>query len=174
MHLEILVFYISLNIHFQSLPEQLQYWPAIIATDVIVSSKGMENTVGAVLIPNSKKYLNRDVKIKCGALLDANKSGRNDRISLYVDNDDSNENLPLLGGEEKSPKHKRKPIKELLNKLSKITSHTTNKKDKDVSKNINYLEYNWWTKFYNTMSGVSTKIQLFFNNCNLDTLYSEA
>ncbi|XP_061388297.1 otoferlin [Musca vetustissima] len=125
-----------------SLPEQLEYWPAIIATDVVISAKEQETTVGAVLISNAKRYLELHKDIKCVPREDDDElSNAETNTTLHLTTDVESESMPLL---KKSPK--KSPWRGIFHKKSpqKITGEPQNLEDE--------RQFNWWTKFYNSIN----------------------
>ncbi|XP_011180606.2 otoferlin isoform X1 [Zeugodacus cucurbitae] len=126
-----------------SLPEQLEYWPAIIATDVSVSSKGAETTLGAVLIPDSKRFLQVDKTVKCIPATPDEEGTTMLQIGDYEDN----ETQPLL--------HRDKPtlFQRTLDvfKRSKDLTKLPPIDNTDLTKIIDETQYSWWTKYYNSI-----------------------
>ncbi|XP_067648119.1 fer-1-like protein 6 [Eurosta solidaginis] len=127
-----------------SLPEQLEYWPAIIATDVSVSSKGAETTLGAVLIPDSKRFLQADKSVKCIPATSSEEGSTALQIGEIEDNDESkpllNKNKPTvfqrtLGVFKRSKEHEKLPPIEST----------------DLAQVIDETQYSWWTKYYNSI-----------------------
>ncbi|XP_004519125.2 otoferlin isoform X2 [Ceratitis capitata] len=126
-----------------SLPEQLEYWPAIIATDVSVSAKGAETTLGAVLIPDSKRFLQVDKSVKCIPAMPSD----GDATTLQIGEMQDNEAAPLLRKEKPTLmqrtlgvfKRNKDPAK--LPPIDKM----------DLAQIIDETQYNWWTKYYNSI-----------------------
>ncbi|XP_020717875.1 myoferlin isoform X4 [Ceratitis capitata] len=131
------------NFIFKSLPEQLEYWPAIIATDVSVSAKGAETTLGAVLIPDSKRFLQVDKSVKCIPAMPSD----GDATTLQIGEMQDNEAAPLLRKEKPTLmqrtlgvfKRNKDPAK--LPPIDKM----------DLAQIIDETQYNWWTKYYNSI-----------------------
>ncbi|XP_037953127.1 otoferlin isoform X2 [Teleopsis dalmanni] len=126
-----------------SLPEQLEYWPAIIATDVLVSGRGNESTIGAVLIPNTKRFLQTNKKMKCVPQVETDMESKANTTIHFEEDEES----PLLAN-----KHKKGFFERFKAGAFNTFKADGNKKIKyDASRAIQEHDYSWWTKFYNSM-----------------------
>lgn len=135
----------------QSLPEQLEYWPAIIATDVAVSSKDQETTLGAVLIGNSRRYLQSYKEVKCAQFRADEESDMETTITNTTLNITPEETL------ETSPLLKKKPQEGSIwtrfsRRIFKTPSSLITTSDDPFGLNevLDEKEFTWWTKFYNS------------------------
>ncbi|KNC25719.1 Gram-negative bacteria-binding protein 3, partial [Lucilia cuprina] len=134
-----------------NLPEQLEYWPAIIATDLAISSRGQETTLGATLIANSKRYLQKENAIPC---IHAEDYFEMDSVSTTIQLEEESENeheisdnKPLIRKESQNSywQNMLKKLK-LNNKDSKENAEELN----NFHELLDESEFNWWTKFYNS------------------------
>ncbi|XP_054735180.1 otoferlin isoform X2 [Anastrepha obliqua] len=126
-----------------SLPEQLEYWPAIIATDVSVSSKGAETTLGAVLIPDSKRFLQSAKSVKCIPAMPGDEAS----TMLQIADREDNETEPLLN------KSKLTLFQRTIGvfKKSKDPARLPPIENIDHLQAIDETQYSWWTKYYNSI-----------------------
>uniref|UniRef100_A0A1B0G2Q0 C2 domain-containing protein n=1 Tax=Glossina morsitans morsitans TaxID=37546 RepID=A0A1B0G2Q0_GLOMM len=129
-----------------SLPDQLEYWPAIIGTDVSVSSRGAETTLGAVIISDSKRFLQRVKEIKCG------KNGEGDgetsiaSTTVHMGDDEISETAPLIN----SRRRKLSPWKRIKSLTFFKRLQPKGEEAFNMEEVLNENSYNWWTKFYNS------------------------
>uniref|UniRef100_A0A1A9ZTS0 C2 domain-containing protein n=1 Tax=Glossina pallidipes TaxID=7398 RepID=A0A1A9ZTS0_GLOPL len=129
-----------------SLPDQLEYWPAIIATDVSVSSRGAETTLGAVIISDSKRFLQRFKEIKC------EKNGEGDgetsiaSTTVQMGDDEISETAPLIN----SRRRKLSPWKRIKSLTFFKRLQPKGEEAFNMEEVLNENSYNWWTKFYNS------------------------
>ncbi|KAH8364737.1 hypothetical protein KR084_010757 [Drosophila pseudotakahashii] len=142
-----------------SLPDQQDYWPAIIATDVLLSGFSSESTLGAALIPNSSNFLQRDRSLKCVPKREQ-ASGEQASTTVSVDeaDDDEEEEDELEWEEEQAkPSRIRGWWRSLLFALGLRPAAYANRQslriecDQDDSELYEGREFTWWTKFYNSM-----------------------
>ncbi|KAH8319290.1 hypothetical protein KR067_002918 [Drosophila pandora] len=151
-------FLVAYNSGVVSLPEQQEYWPAIIATDVLLSGFSSESTLGAALIPNSSSFLQRDKTIKC-----VPKTTSGDE-SIKVGEDEGEEKEDEDGDELEWEEVDDTPPTRIsswwmrflyaiglrpapyANRQALRYDHELEDKDLVVEK-----EFTWWTKFYNSM-----------------------
>lgn len=142
----------------QSLPEQQEYWPAIIATDVLLSGFSSESTLGAALIPNSSSFLQRDKTIKCVPKTTSGdesiKVGENEGEEKE---DEDGDELEWEEVDDTLPTRISSWWMRFLyaiglrpapyaNQQALRYDHELEDKDLVVEK-----EFTWWTKFYNSM-----------------------
>uniref|UniRef100_A0A1I8QEL5 C2 domain-containing protein n=1 Tax=Stomoxys calcitrans TaxID=35570 RepID=A0A1I8QEL5_STOCA len=128
-----------------SLPDQLDYWPAIIATDVVItSSKDQEVTLGAVLIANSKKYLQQHKELKCIALGSSEESDGEINTALNINPEEDSESEPLLKNTENIPSFWSRLTKNV------IAKPPVNNDPYGLSDVLDEKAFTWWTKFYNS------------------------
>ncbi|KAH8378844.1 hypothetical protein KR009_001725 [Drosophila setifemur] len=143
-----------------SLPDQQEYWPAIIATDVLMSGFSSESTLGAALIPNSFSFLQRDRTIKC---VQKKKQPASSNVStaVSVDEDDEEEGedteLEWEEVEDTQPTRISSWWMRFLYTFGLRPAPHANRRallyqhDLDDSDLIEEREFTWWTKFYNSM-----------------------
>lgn len=131
----------------------MDYWPAIVATDVSISNRGTESTLGAVLISDCKQYLRPYKEYKCQAICSSESkpgqesddvsvrcfiesrapsratSARSSTMHLEDDNNvNTNETYPLLEGDSKS----LRPIStwdKIVSRYFFSNAHLTNNND---------------------------------------------
>uniref|UniRef100_A0A6P4FPE4 Otoferlin isoform X2 n=1 Tax=Drosophila rhopaloa TaxID=1041015 RepID=A0A6P4FPE4_DRORH len=137
-----------------SLPDQQDYWPAIIATDVLLSGFSSESILGAALIPNSSSFLQRDRTLKC--VPKKEQSSRDDSTTVSVDEDD--EDTELEWEEEVAkPTRINSWWMRFVFALGLRPAAYANRQalryngDLDDSDAVEEREFTWWTKFYNSM-----------------------
>ncbi|XP_017071773.1 otoferlin [Drosophila eugracilis] len=137
-----------------SLPDQQDYWPAIIATDVLLSGYSSESTLGAALIPNSSNFLQRDRTLKCVS----KKEQPSGDVSTTVSVDDADEDDELEWEEEDAkPSRINSWWMRLMFALGLRPAAYANRRalryagDLDDSELVEEREFTWWTKFYNSM-----------------------
>ncbi|SPP77350.1 fer-1-like protein 6 [Drosophila guanche] len=153
-----------------SLPDQQEYWPAIIAADVLISGLTTESVLGAALIPNSGSFLQRGKTAKCGTQSLA-ASTTTATTALSVDEDDNTgiessvevedtemEYSDEEEDEEESPAKLSRLWRRLLFALGLRPAAYANRlalrygsEDMDHSDLISEGQFTWWTKFYNSM-----------------------
>ncbi|XP_026848839.1 otoferlin [Drosophila persimilis] len=147
-----------------SLPDQQEYWPAMIAADVLVSGLTTESILGAALIPNSASFLQRGKTTKCET-----QSSAASYTSTAVTMDEEEETeVDATGGkdteweeadeEEESPGKWRRLWRRLMFALGLRPAAYANRMalryaadDMDNSELIAEGQFTWWTKFYNSM-----------------------
>ncbi|XP_001353079.4 fer-1-like protein 4 [Drosophila pseudoobscura] len=147
-----------------SLPDQQEYWPAMIAADVLVSGLTTESILGAALIPNSASFLQRGKTTKCET-----QSSAASYTSTAVTMDEEEETeVDATGGkdteweeadeEEESPGKWRRFWRRLMFALGLRPAAYANRMalryaadDMDNSELIAEGQFTWWTKFYNSM-----------------------
>ncbi|XP_033149587.1 otoferlin [Drosophila busckii] len=137
-----------------SLPDQQEYWPAMIATDVLISNFTNESTLGAALIPNSSSFLNKDKLRKClrsTATINESTVATSATAlaeSTYEETEDE---------DDVQPAYENGCWKRLKIVLGLRTAEFANKRQlkyhnlvecSDLNINSNFT---WWTKFYNAM-----------------------
>lgn len=146
----------------QSLPEQQEYWPAIIATDVLLSGFSSESTLGAALIPNSSSFLQRDKTIKCVPKKEPTSGDTSIRVGEdedeeKEDEDDDDDELEWEEVDETPPTRISSWWMRFLytvglrpapfaNRQALMYDHELEDKDLLVER-----DFTWWTKFYNSM-----------------------
>ncbi|KAM7358215.1 ferlin family C2 domain-containing myoferlin misfire [Cochliomyia hominivorax] len=139
-------FLISYACGVVSLPEQLDYWPAIIATDVAIFTKQQETTLGATLIANSKRYLQKEKITPCIPQEHISKDDL-DYITINLEKGNSgteiSETKPLI------PKVSNSYWRKIFNKLKK-SSQEAQTENFNLKEIYDENEYSWWTKFYNS------------------------
>ncbi|KAH8235116.1 hypothetical protein KR032_008840 [Drosophila birchii] len=149
----------------QSLPDQQEYWPPIIATDVLLSGFNSESTLGAALIPNSTNFLQRDKTLKCVSTARRQTSSATSTTVTVTDVDEDKEEetddeAELEWEEEGPPARITSWWRRFLLILGLRTADYANrhslKHDSDLLKSndselFDEREYTWWTKFYNSM-----------------------
>ncbi|XP_017954999.1 fer-1-like protein 6 [Drosophila navojoa] len=132
-----------------SLPDQQEYWPAIIATDVLASSFSHESTLGAALIPPSPNFLQKDRSSKC-MRKPVESSVPNSVIVINQDEttEDDDRHIP----EEKGPLFwKRLKIMLGLRTAAYANQNLLRLGDcRDLTEVVD-SRFTWWTKFYNSM-----------------------
>ncbi|KMY98500.1 uncharacterized protein Dsimw501_GD12956, isoform C [Drosophila simulans] len=141
-----------------SLPDQQDYWPAIIATDVLLSGFSSESTLGAALIPNSSNFLQRDRTLKCVLKKDQAAVEASTTVSVDEDEDDEDEEEELEWEEEETkPSRISSWWMRLLFALGLRPAPYANRHalrfhdDLDDLELVEEREFTWWTKFYNSM-----------------------
>ncbi|EDV50618.2 uncharacterized protein Dere_GG15053, isoform C [Drosophila erecta] len=137
-----------------SLPDQQDYWPAIIATDVLLSGFSSESTLGAALIPNSASFLQRDRTLKC--VFKKEQVSGEASTTVSVDEDDEEDELEWEE-EETKPSRISSWWMRLLFALGLRPAPYANRHalrfddDLDDLELVEEREFTWWTKFYNSM-----------------------
>ncbi|XP_030384983.1 fer-1-like protein 6 isoform X1 [Scaptodrosophila lebanonensis] len=132
-----------------SLPDQQEYWPAMIATDVTLSGSNGESTLGAALIPNSTSFLQKDETTKCMWIDDnMETSVASTMLTIDYDEDIETELMP--------PVRVDSCWTRIKNALGLRTSTYANQKvlknaDLEASELLAENQFTWWTKFYNSM-----------------------
>uniref|UniRef100_A0A1A9WPX1 C2 domain-containing protein n=1 Tax=Glossina brevipalpis TaxID=37001 RepID=A0A1A9WPX1_9MUSC len=129
-----------------SLPDQLEYWPAIIATDVSVSSRGAETTLGAVIISDSKRFLQRFKDIKCAKIGEGDGETSTASTTVQMGGEEISETAPLINN------RRRKPSPWMRLRSLTFFKRLQPKEDEafNMEEVLNENSYNWWTKFYNS------------------------
>ncbi|KAH8301129.1 hypothetical protein KR018_003081 [Drosophila ironensis] len=144
-----------------SLPEQQEYWPAIIATDVMLSGFSSESTLGAALIPNSLSFIHREQTLM---FVQKQKFPSNDSVKVSVHEDEGVDDEDEEGDESEwqeedaaSQGGSNNLWTRLLSSLGLRTSEYANRRgltfvgNLDSDDLIEEREFTWWTKFYNSM-----------------------
>ncbi|XP_020816965.1 otoferlin isoform X2 [Drosophila serrata] len=145
-----------------SLPDQQEYWPPIIATDVLLSGFNSESTLGAALIPNSTSFLQRDKTLRCVSSARRQTSSATSTTVTVTDVDEEKEEetedeAELEWEEEGPPARITSWWRRLLLIMGLRTADYANRKALGHESNLNESEsmdereYTWWTKFYNSM-----------------------
>ncbi|KAH8286002.1 hypothetical protein KR054_000777 [Drosophila jambulina] len=145
-----------------SLPDQQEYWPPIIATDVLLSGFNSESTLGAALIPNSTSFLQRDKTLRCVSASRPTSSDTSLATTVTMDEDEEREEetddeAELEWEEENPPAKVFGWWRRLLLALGLRTAAYANRQalrhesELDESELVNERDYTWWTKFYNSM-----------------------
>ncbi|XP_037719293.1 otoferlin isoform X3 [Drosophila subpulchrella] len=138
-----------------SLPDQQDYWPAIIATDVLLSGFSSESTLGVALIPNSSSYLQRDRTLKCVSKKEQATGEASTTVS--VEDDDDEEDELEWKEEEVKPSRISSWWMRLMFALGLRPAAYANRRTlsidctMDDSEVFEEREFTWWTKFYNSM-----------------------
>lgn len=127
----------------------MEYWPAIIATDVAVASKQQETTLGATLIANSKRYLQKEKTLPCIAATD------NESEYEVQSPDLEREEESEIETSDTKLLIETKPRNSVFNKiLNKFKTPAQESEIIEESFNLKELydesDFNWWTKFYNS------------------------
>ncbi|XP_055841993.1 otoferlin [Episyrphus balteatus] len=124
-----------------NLPEQIEYWPAIIATHIDCPGSGREVTLGAAMISNPRKYLRSQM-----ALCDLDEL---DESIIVQMGEGDEESLPLLP---KKSILKKSFANRVQNWVTQVfPKKETFKPSQSPRSRIDESEFNWWTKFYNSM-----------------------
>ncbi|XP_070136195.1 otoferlin isoform X2 [Drosophila bipectinata] len=160
-------FLVAYNSGVVSLPEQQEYWPAIIATDVLLSGFSSESTLGAALIPNSSNFLQRDKTIKCVPKTEGTSGDASIKVGEDEREEEEDEDWDELEWEEvdESPPTRisswwmRFFFAMGLRPAPYANRQTLRNdrvfEDKDL---VEEREFTWWTKFYNSMYWTAAEI----------------
>ncbi|XP_075159891.1 ferlin family C2 domain-containing myoferlin misfire [Haematobia irritans] len=139
-----------------SLPEQFEYWPAMIVTDVVVTTQDEDITLGATLIATSKKYLQTDKELKCKAKELASEESEVESEWEYTSpsislEENESQLEPLLPTNLSTTRTfwTRTFRENFITRVPEINDPY------GLNDIIDEKEYTWWTKFYNSMSIVS-------------------
>ncbi|XP_030572579.1 fer-1-like protein 6 isoform X1 [Drosophila novamexicana] len=135
-----------------SLPDQQEYWPAMIATDVMVNTFCNESTLGAALIPPSPSYLQKERRCR-------RRSGESSAATstVIVDGDDDLVMEETEDDKEEPPAQVDSYWKRIKIALGLRTAAYANKQalkyeeHTDASDLLDDSRFTWWTKFYNSM-----------------------
>ncbi|KAH8257038.1 hypothetical protein KR038_001739 [Drosophila bunnanda] len=145
-----------------SLPDQQEYWPPIIATDVLLSGFNSESTLGAALIPNSTSFLQRDKTLRCVPSPKRQTSSSASTTVTVTDVDEEKEEetddeAELEWEEEDPPARITSWWRRLLLTVGLRTADYANRQALSHEGHLHEpelldeQEYTWWTKFYNSM-----------------------
>ncbi|XP_022212778.2 otoferlin [Drosophila obscura] len=153
-----------------SLPDQQEYWPAMIAADVLLSGPTTESILGAALIPNSASFLQRGKTTKCGT--QSSVAASNTTTAVTVDGDDDEAETEAETGveetevedsdeeeeEEEFPVKLRHLWRRLMFALGLRPAAYANRlalryesDEGDHGDPLAEGQFTWWTKFYNSM-----------------------
>ncbi|XP_032599154.1 myoferlin isoform X1 [Drosophila grimshawi] len=138
-----------------NLPDQQEYWPAIIATDVVVNGLRNETTLGAALIPASPSFLQADRTRRC-VWKSEESSAATSAVIVHPEDEDATLEEPDDDREPEPGKLKSywKRIKIALGiRTVAFANRQALKYDEhiDSSDLQAHSQFTWWTKFYNTM-----------------------
>ncbi|XP_062132086.1 otoferlin [Drosophila sulfurigaster albostrigata] len=137
-----------------SLPDQQEYWPAMVATDVVVNAFNKESTLGAALVPSSTSFLQKERSTKCVKLPEYSDDSHDHSSIITMDYDEETA-LEEMEDERVSKSNSCwKRIKIALGLNAATVANKLALKYDEYAESSDLHEdkrFTWWTKFYNSV-----------------------
>ncbi|KAM8708996.1 hypothetical protein ACLKA7_015893 [Drosophila subpalustris] len=138
-----------------SLPDQQEYWPAMVATDVLVNAFNKESTLGAALIPSSTSFLQKEKTSKCVRKPEHSDDSyvQSSIITMEYDDETALEETEDERTDQVNSCWKRIKIALGLNAATFANKLALKYDEYAASSDLHEdKRFTWWTKFYNSIN----------------------